>query len=41
MYPAYMRSPLAAGLDEILLSEGRSKDALSSYLASCSDKTSG
>ena len=41
MYPACLRSPLAAGLDGIRLSEGRRIDAQSSYRAVCSDKTSG
>jgi len=41
MYPACLRSPMAAGLDGIRLSEGRRIDAQSIYRAVCSDKTSG
>ena len=41
MYPACLRSPMAAGLDGIRLSEGRRRDAQSIYRAVCSDKTSG
>ncbi len=41
MYPAYLRSLVTAGLDGIRLSEGRRRDAQSSYRAACSDNTSG
>ena len=41
MYPACLRSPLAAGLDGIRLSKGRRIDAQSTYRAVCSDNTSG
>ena len=41
MYPACLRSPMAAGLDGIRLSEGRRIDAQSTYRAGDSDNTSG
>ena len=41
MYPACLRGPVTAGLDGIRLSEGRRRDAPSSYRAVCSDNTSG
>ena len=41
MYPACLRSLVTAGLDGIRLSEGRRRDAQSSYRAACSDNTSG
>ena len=41
MYPAYLRSSMAAGLDGIRLSEGRRRNAQSIYRAVCSDNTSG
>ena len=41
MYPACLRGPVTAGLDGIRLSEGRRRDAQSSYRAVCSDNTSG
>jgi hypothetical protein len=41
MYPACLRSPMTAGLDGIRLSEGRRRDAQSTYRVVHSDKTSG
>ncbi len=41
MYPACLRGPVTADLDGIRLSEGRRRDAQSSYRAVCSDNTSG
>ena len=41
MYPACLRGPVTAGLDGIRLSEGRRRDAQSSYRAVDSDNTSG
>ena len=41
MYPACLRGPLTAGLDGIRHSEGRRRDAQSTYRAVGSDNTSG